>query len=402
MIYRGTRKVKEWLKKILLQPTIFENMGLTYIGPVDGHDLPVLISLLRLARDMHRPVVLHVHTQKGRGYVPAELNPAKFHGVGKFDPVTGDTLTKSKTTFSQMFGQTMVELGKENEKLCAITAAMPDGTGLLQFRDAYPKRTFDVGIAEEHAVSMAGGLAKQGMVPVVALYSTFLQRSYDQILQDIAMLRLHCVLAVDRAGLVGEDGETHHGVYDVAFLRQAQGMQILCPASTAELASMLRWSVANCNGPVAVRYPRGGDGLFDRDLWDENAPVVIHRNGCDGAIVTYGTLVNEAQKAADILESRGIHISVIRLTRIHPMPVEALEVALAGHEHILIAEEASGGIAENIAWNLSRRLSDAKIRICDLGHDYVSHGDIHSLYKHYGLDAHSLADRFMEVRKVEK
>jgi 1-deoxy-D-xylulose-5-phosphate synthase len=249
---------------------------------------------------------------------------------------------------------------------------------------------------------MAGGLAKQGMVPVVALYSTFLQRSYDQILQDIAMLRLHCVLAVDRAGLVGEDGETHHGVYDVAFLRQAQGMQILCPASTAELASMLRWSVANCNGPVAVRYPRGGDGLFDRDLWDENVPVVIHRNGCDGAIVTYGTLVNEAQKAADILESRGIHISVIRLTRIHPMPVEALEVALAGHEHILIAEEASGGIAENIAWNLSRRLSDAKIRICDLGHDYVSHGDIHSLYKHYGLDAHSLADRFMEVRKVEK
>lgn len=402
MIYRGTRKVKEWLKKILLQPTIFENMGLTYIGPVDGHDLPVLISLLRLARDMHRPVVLHVHTQKGRGYAPAELNPAKFHGVGKFDPVSGDTLTKSKTTFSQMFGQTMVELGKENEKLCAITAAMPDGTGLLQFRDAYPKRTFDVGIAEEHAVSMAGGLAKQGMVPVVALYSTFLQRSYDQILQDIAMLRLHCVLAVDRAGLVGEDGETHHGVYDVAFLRQAQGMQILCPASTAELASMLRWSVANCNGPVAVRYPRGGDGLFDRDLWDENAPVVIHRNGCDGAIVTYGTLVNEAQKAADILENRGIHISVIRLTRIHPMPVEALEVALAGHEHILIAEEASGGIAENIAWNLSQRLSDAKIRICDLGHDYVSHGDIHSLYKHYGLDAHSLADRFMEVRKVEK
>jgi 1-deoxy-D-xylulose-5-phosphate synthase len=402
MIYRGTRKVKEWLKKILLQPTIFENMGLTYIGPVDGHDLPVLISLLRLARDMHRPVVLHVHTQKGRGYAPAEQNPAKFHGVGKFDPVTGDTLTKSKTTFSHMFGQTMVELGKENEKLCAITAAMPDGTGLLQFRDAYPKRTFDVGIAEEHAVSMAGGLAKQGMVPVVALYSTFLQRSYDQILQDIAMLRLHCVLAVDRAGLVGEDGETHHGVYDVAFLRQAQGMQILCPASTAELASMLRWSVANCNGPVAVRYPRGGDGLFDRDLWDENAPVVIHRNGCDGAIVTYGTLVNEAQKAADILESRGIHISVIRLTRIHPMPVEALEVALAGHEHILIAEEASGGIAEGLAWNMCQRLLEASIRICDLGHNYVPHGDIHSLYKHYGLDAHSLADRFMEVRKVEK
>ena len=259
-IYRVTRNMKEWLKKVLLQPTIFENMGLTYLGPVDGHDLPAMISLLRLARDMRRPVLIHVHTQKGRGYAPAEENPSKFHGIGKFDPATGATSPK-KPSFSDVFGETMVELAAEDPRICAITAAMPDGTGLLEFMRQYPKRTFDVGIAEEHAVSMAGGLAKQGMVPVVALYSTFLQRSFDQIMQDIAMLKLHVVLAVDRAGLVGEDGETHHGVFDTGYLRLVPGMKVLCPANLAELRIMLRWAAMECDGPVAIRYPRGGEGV---------------------------------------------------------------------------------------------------------------------------------------------
>ena len=402
MIYRGTRNIKEWLKKMLLQTTIFENMGLTYIGPVDGHDLPVLISLLRLARDMHRPVVLHVHTQKGRGYGPAMEDPSKFHGIGKFDPATGALLSQKKTTFSDVFGQTMLDLAKENDKLCAITAAMPDGTGLLQFRDAYPNRTFDVGIAEEHAVSMAGGLAKQGMVPVVALYSTFLQRSYDQILQDIAMLRLHAVLAVDRAGLVGEDGETHHGVFDVGFLRQAQDLTILCPGSTAELKDMLTWAVKDCTGAVAVRYPRGGDGMLKSSHWDGKSGIVTHRTGTDGAIITYGTLTNNALEAAQLLAQQGIQISVVRLMTVNPLPVEALQAALAGQKQILIAEEAICGLAEALAWKIGEVNPEAKITIADLGRNYVTHGDMASLYKHYGLDANSLASRFMEVRKVEK
>ena len=241
--YRLTSRIKNRIKRLLLPSTIFENMGLTYLGPVDGHDLPDLIDLLRAARDLNEPVLVHVLTQKGYGYDPAVRNPSKFHGIGKFDPVTGETSGAKKVSFSDSFGDTMVELAAENKKLCAITAAMPGGTGLLKFRDQFPDRLFDVGIAEEHAVSMAGGLAKQGMVPVVAIYSTFLQRAFDQILQDISMLNLHVVLAIDRAGLVGDDGETHHGVFDVGFLGQVPGMTVLAPASLEEQKQMLRWAV---------------------------------------------------------------------------------------------------------------------------------------------------------------
>ena len=230
-LFRVTRNIKDRIRRMLIPITIFESMGFTYLGPVDGHDTENLITLLRIARDMKRPVVIHAMTRKGMGYAPAEEHPKLFHGVGKFDPVTGQVAAKNTKTFSDAFGQVMCELARKEPFLCAVTAAMPGGTGLLDFKKAYPQRLFDVGIAEEHAMSMAGGLAKQGMIPVVALYSTFLQRSYDMILQDICLQKLHVVLAVDRAGLVGDDGETHHGVFDVGFLRQAPGMTILCPAS---------------------------------------------------------------------------------------------------------------------------------------------------------------------------
>ena len=401
-VYRSTRSVKEWLKKVLLQPTIFENMGLTYLGPVDGHDLQGLVDLLQIAKNMNKPVLVHVHTQKGRGYAPAEQNPSRFHGIGKFDPMTGNVLSPTKATFSKVFGETMLGLAAKEPRLCAITAAMPDGTGLLRFMDEYPTRTFDVGIAEEHAVSMAGGLAKQGMIPVVAIYSTFLQRGYDQILQDIAMLRLHVVLAVDRSGLVGEDGETHHGVFDVGFLRHAQGMTVLSPVCTAELKDMLTWAVRDCTGPVAIRYPRGGDGKMTLSAWTEDARVACHRTGAHAAIVTYGILTNQAMEAAQILADRGVDISVVRLLTLNPLPVEQLADLLAGQKHILIAEEAICGIAETLAWHLGQAISHARIEIADLGREYVPHGDMGSLYSHYGLDGRSLANRIMEVRKVEE
>ena len=395
--YNFTSRVKNRIKRAVLPSTIFENMGYIYFGPVDGHDLPELIGLMRSALQLNAPVLLHVVTRKGKGYAPAEADPAKFHGIGRFDPETGMVRAGKKETFSDSFGVELTRLAEQDHRICAITAAMPGGTGLLPFRDRYPERTFDVGIAEEHAVSMAGGLAKQGMVPVVALYSTFLQRAYDQILQDISMLGLHVVLAIDRAGLVGDDGETHHGVFDVGFLNQVPGMTVLAPASVAEQREMLRWAVQDCDGPVAVRYPRGGNGAYTDSVFDPGASVVTHRNGAHGAIVTYGTLVNEAMQAADILAQQGIDVSIVRLTKLKPFSAAGLESALTGCGKVLIAEEAICGIGNNLSNAIRDLLPDCAVTVCDLGNAFVPHGAVSELHKMCGLDGESLADRFMEV-----
>ncbi len=400
-VYGFTKRVKDRLKRFFLPSTIFENMGLTYLGPVDGHDLPGLITLLRSARDLKVPVVLHVLTRKGKGYFHAEEDPSRFHGIGKFEPMSGKSLGGGKPSFSDGFGQTMVELGSELPQLCAITAAMPGGTGLTEFKKQFPKRTFDVGIAEEHAVSMAGGLAKQGMIPVVAIYSTFLQRSFDQIMQDVALLGLHVVFAVDRAGLVGEDGPTHHGTFDMGFLRQVPGMTVLCPASIAEAQSMLRWAVRDCTGPVAVRYPRGGNGSFTEDMWDPDAAVICHGRGEKLSIVTYGTMVNNALSAAELLRAEGIEVGVVRLSRIAPLPLEGLESALCGCEHVLVLEEANeaSGIFAALSFGLSERLPGCSFHARNLGASFAVHGDVSSLYQQYHLDAKSLRDEIREVLK---
>lgn len=391
-IYRFTRSIKDWAKRMVLPTTIFENMGMTYLGPVDGHDLKELIRILRIARDLHRPVLVHVLTHKGHGYAPAEENPCKFHGVGKFDPETGAIAGKSSRTFSDAFGAAMIDIAANNDRLCAITAAMPGGTGLLKFKENYPDRLFDVGIAEEHAASMAGGLAKQGMVPVLALYSTFLQRSYDQILQDIAMLKLHVVLAVDRAGLVGEDGETHHGVFDVGFLRQAPGMKVLCPASCAELSDMLTWAVNSYNGPVAIRYPRGGDRGFADSMWSATHTVACHREGKDLTIITYGTLLENVMQASQLLSQQGIEVTVLRLLSIAPLDVKAIASQIVS-DHVLIVEETNAdcGIAKEISWLLHTEKPNCTVSALDLGYGFVTHGSLNDLYHHYGLDGESIA-----------
>ena len=398
-----TRSMKDRLRRMLLPTTIFENMGFTYLGPVDGHDVENLIYLLRVAKSMKRPVLLHVITQKGKGYAPAQEHPKLFHGVGKFDPTSGEVTPKMGNSFSDAFGQVMCQLAAHNDRVCAITAAMPGGTGLLEFKKQYPKRLFDVGIAEEHAMSMAGGLAKQGMVPVVALYSTFLQRSYDMILQDICMLGLHVVLAVDRAGLVGEDGETHHGVFDVGFLRQAPGMTVLCPASLAELKEMMTWAVEEHDGPVAVRYPRGGDRGYAETAWSETQQVCCHRKGRDVTIVTYGTLLQNAMEAADILENRGIQATVLRLLTVAPLPAQQVLEQLSEHAHVVVLEEvcSGSGIGQALAWELTNRKPGCRVDGIDLGSGYVTHGAVDALYRRCGLDAASVADRVQEVLTVE-
>lgn len=403
-IYRFTHNVKDRIRRMLIPTTIFESMGFTYLGPVDGHDTEQMITLLKIAKDMKCPVLIHAMTQKGRGYIHSEEHPKLFHGIGKFDPETGEPLKKAVPTFSEAFGQTMVQLAAENPKICAITAAMPGGTGLLAFKKAYPDRLFDVGIAEEHAVSMAGGLAKQGMTPVVALYSTFLQRAYDMILQDLCMLHLPVILAIDRAGLVGEDGETHHGIYDVGFLRHAPGMEILCPASLWELQAMLRWCAANKTGPVAIRYPRGGDGFYNECAWiDGTERVCVHAEGKDLTIITYGTLVNNAIAAAEILRRQGINATILRLMCINPIDMEALIPRMADGKNVYVVEEVAGncGIYEHLSYLLRKVDPTYKVVGVDLGNQYIQHGAVEKLYDHYGLSPEKLAQKITEVHRGE-
>ena len=398
-VSRLIASAKDKLRRALISETIFESMGFTYLGPVDGHDTEKLIMLLQTARDMKRPVVIHAVTQKGRGYAPAEEHPKLFHGVGKFDPVTGDTAAKAAGSFSETFGDTMLTLARLNSDVCAITAAMPGGTGLLEFKKKYPKRLFDVGIAEEHAVSMAGGLAKQGMIPVVALYSTFLQRAYDMILQDVCMLNLHVIFAVDRAGLVGEDGETHHGIYDVGFLRQAPGLTVLAPASRKELQEMLAWAVEEQSGPVAIRYPRGSDRGYADSAWNADKSVVCHRKGDDLTLITYGVLLDNAMKAAELLSEQGIEATVLRLTRLSDIPDKELVQLLSSNRQIVVLEEVGGhcGIGPEIA----SKLQDYKVDCRDLGDNYVTHGAVNVLYEHYGLSPNAIKEFVMEVRQDE-
>lgn len=396
-VYKASSRLKNRLKQIIMPGNMFENMGITYLGPADGHDLPGITALLAAAKEMREPVLVHVITRKGCGYPPAQEDPTRFHGIGKFDPATGKSLGEKTASFSDSFGQTMVDLAAQDRRVCAITAAMSAGTGLTAFAHRFPERTFDVGIAEEHAISMAGGLAKQGMIPVAAIYSTFLQRSYDQIMQDICLMHLHVVLAIDRAGLVGDDGPTHHGVFDVGFLRQMPGMLILAPASLAEQQKMLRWAIEEYDGPVAVRYPRGGQGSYTGSDWEPGKGLCCHRAGADVALVTYGTLVNNVLDAAELLEHSGIHACVLQLPELRELPAGEILARCSGP--VVIVEEActGSGIREALAWNIAALEPDRRVYGIDLGPDFVPHGAADRLYALRGLDSAAIAEY---VRRV--
>lgn len=400
VVYDWSSRVKNRIKRFLLPSTIFENMGFTYLGPADGHDLPGLISLLTAAKDLREPVLVHVVTKKGYGYPFAEEDPAKFHGIGKFNPDTGKKLGPKTRTFSDSFGDAVVDLAHNDRRVCAITAAMPGGTGLLKLMRQNGERLFDVGIAEEHAISMAGGLAKQGMIPIVALYSTFLQRGYDQIMQDICMLRLHVILAVDRAGLVGDDGPTHHGVFDVGFLRQMPGMLLLNPVSFAEQQDMLRWAVSEYDGPVAIRYPRGSEGSYTASDWKGlETGIITHRQGKDVTFVTYGVILDNVLEAAKLLSRQGIEATVLRLVNLTDLHAEQiLELAPKDRPVIVVEEAATGsGIHEALAYGLMQLCPGCRVSGRDLGKDFITHGNVKKLYEICGLDATSLAAYAKEV-----
>ncbi|MGN1031058.1 MAG: 1-deoxy-D-xylulose-5-phosphate synthase, partial [Butyricicoccaceae bacterium] len=305
------KRAKRAVKSIMLPSSMFEQMGLNFLGPVDGHDIQALCRTFELAKTMKKPVVIHVMTKKGRGYPFAEKNPQKYHGISKFDPKTGLALSKPGKNFSTVFGEAMIELAEQDERICAVTAAMPSGTGLSGFASRFPERFFDVGIAEEHAAAMAAGMAKQGLKPVFAVYSTFLQRSYDQLIHDVAIDRIPAVFAIDRAGIVGDDGPTHNGVFDVGFLRQIPGFTLYAPSNFAELRSMLKKALYETDGPAAVRYPRGGQGAFVKDTSQQDC--VCLRDGGDVVLVSYGIMIQQALDAAEQLAAQGIDAAVYKL-----------------------------------------------------------------------------------------
>ena len=382
-LYKFNHSVKEALKHAILHNSTFEELGFQYIGPVNGHDVKQLCYLLEAARNAPGPVLVHVVTKKGKGYAPAEAEPDKYHGVS---PAGAKSCGES---FSSVFGKRLAELARENGRICAITAAMEQGTGLDGFAAEFPGRFFDVGIAEGHAVSMAAGMAKQGLVPVFAVYSSFLQRSFDMLIHDVAILGLHVVFAVDRAGLVGEDGETHHGAFDVGFLRQVPGMTVWSPSSAAELRDMLDAAVA-ASGPVAVRWPRGGEGEYKNGGAD---PVKTLREGTDVLLVGYGRLINELTGAADILAAEGVSAGVMKLGRICPIDLDSVCAAAEKAGRVCIAEEAAenGAVGEAIAAALAERGSKARVLLKNLGSSFAGHGSVKDLLASLGLDAKGIA-----------
>lgn len=398
-LYRFNHKLKTALKVAIFNCSFFEEMGFHYLGPVDGHDVKRLEYTLEHARSLREPVLLHVVTKKGKGYAPAERDPDAYHAVGPFDPAVGLS-AQPKECFSAVFGRELCALAEAEPRLCAVTAAMPDGTGLVDFARRFPERFFDEGIAEGHAVSMAAGMAKQGMIPVFAVYSTFLQRGYDMLLHDVAILGLHVVFAVDRAGLVGADGETHQGVFDVGYLRQIPGLRLYAPASYAELRDMLRAAVA-AEGPVALRYPRGGEGAYTEG---GAAPLKCLRKGSDLTLVCYGTLVNEAAEAAELLEARGVSVELLKLGQLKPLDPEPIRRSLMKTGRLAFPEEAAG--PDTVGRELLSRLAEAgdacPALLMDLGERFVPQGTVAELLHSRGLDAESIARRIIERFFPEK
>ena len=398
-LYRFNHKIKSSLKKTFWPgSTLFEDMGFTYLGPIDGHDLPRLCDVLQWAKELNSPVVVHVNTVKGKGYPFAEQNPGKFHGVSPFDPETGLVKKPSGEIFSSVFGKALADSAARDSRVCAVTAAMADGTGLSGFAKEFPERFFDVAIAEGHGVSMSAGLASQGMIPVFAVYSTFLQRGYDELIHDVSLEHLHVVLAVDRAGLVGADGETHHGCFDVLFLSEIPGFTVLCPASFAELRSMLRQAVFALEGPVAVRYPRGGEGTFQADTSDK--PIVSLREGSDVTLVSYGILVNHLLEAADLLAAYGIQAEVVKLNRVSPLEHDVVCGALGHRKRLLVLEDSFGAgcVGQRLAAILAEHgAAPEKLILKHLGKTYALEGSVSQLEHSRGLDAVGVAAAVREA-----
>ena len=395
-LYRFTHKVKTLIKHAILRCSMFEEMGFAYIGPVDGHNITELCSALVLARNAAQPVVVHVVTKKGRGYALSESTPEAYHGVSRFDPESGIEPGGAET-FSSVFGASLTKLAEENTRIVAVTAAMTAGTGLEPFAAQYPERTFDVGIAEGHAASMAAGLAAGGMLPVFAVYSTFLQRSYDMLLHDVSLSNLHAVFAIDRAGIVPGDGETHQGVFDTAFLATVPGMKIYAPASYAELRDMLTEAVLHDTGPVAVRYPKGSQGAY---IAGGAEPIIKLCEGGDVTLVTYGIMTNVALQASELMSQKGINAEIIKLGVISPIDAQQIALSVAKTGAIVVLEDSAqvGSVGERLLTQLALQGAAPNCAtILAVGEAFLPGGDVQELRSLCGIDAESVANAVSQI-----
>ena len=394
------QRAKSSIKSLIVPGMFFEDMGLTYLGPVDGHDINALMKVIKEAKRCKRGVIVHVLTKKGKGYAPAEKHPARFHGAEPFQIETGlPKKMKEKSNYTDIFSTVMCKLGATNEKLVAITAAMPDGTGLKRFHNMYPERFFDVGIAEEHAVTFAAGLAAAGYKPVVAVYSSFLQRAYDQMIHDVCIQNMPVVFAIDRAGLVGSDGETHQGIFDLSFLSSIPGMTVMAPKNKWELADMLKYAIG-FNRPIAIRYPRGTayDGLEDfrssirygkGEIIYDDAP----KNGI--CLIAVGSMVKTAIEVREKLLKEKIRCSVVNARFVKPVD-EELIIKLAKNSKMLVTMEEnvySGGFSEKVARIIIEKELKVKQVAITIPDEYVEHGNVELLKKEVGIDADSIIER---------
>lgn len=393
------RKTKSGIKQWFIPGMLFEDMGVTYLGPVDGHDLRALMKTFQEAKKVKGAVLLHVRTNKGQGYLPAERHPARFHGAEPFDIQTGLPVSKRlKANYTDVFSTVMRKLGDRDAQVVAITAAMPDGTGLKRFRNMFPDRFFDVGIAEEHAVTFAAGLAAGGMKPIVAVYSSFLQRAYDQILHDVCIQNLHVVFAIDRAGLVGSDGETHQGIFDLSYLSSIPNMHILAPKNKWELSDMIKFAV-DFEGPIAVRYPRGE--AYD-GLQEFRAPISYGKSEwiyeeADIALLAVGSMVKTAEQVRKEIKDTGYNCSLINARFVKPIDEEMLEELAKKHSLIVTLEEnvKNGGFGEKVLDYVNVRGLPVRVEIVAIPDEYVEHGNVGLLHQEVGIDAQSVLKKVL-------
>lgn len=403
-IVKNIRRAKNSFKSLYSPGMMFEEMGIVYLGPINGHDIDAMRKALKEAKRIKRAVMIHVITEKGKGYEPAIRHPARFHGTGPFDIETGLPKKSSAVSWTNVFSTVMVKLGARNPKICAVTAAMPDGTGLKRFYNAYPERFFDVGIAEEHAVTFAAGLAAGGLIPVVAIYSSFLQRAYDQIIHDVCLQDLPVVFAVDRAGIVGNDGETHQGIFDLSFLSGIPGMTVMAPKNLWEFSDMLKFAVSYGH-PIAVRYPRGAvyEGLeeFRTDIAIGEAEWIYREE--EIALVAVGSMVETAEKVRTGLEKKGHKASLINARFVSPIDTESIREAMRCHKLIVTLEEnvRSGGFGERVldfinSEKLAGNEPGADCLIISLPDCFIEHGDSAILKTANGIDADSITEKILE------
>lgn len=406
-VLKAVRRLKGSVKYLMVPSSIFEELGYTYLGPIDGHDLNALQDVFQAAKKIDGPVLVHVLTKKGKGYAPAEESPNKFHGTGPYDVTTGKKITNpaAPITYTEVFGNTLTEMAKADKKIVGITAAMPDGTGLSTFAKAHPDRFFDVGIAEQHAVTAAAGMAAAGLKPVAAIYSTFMQRAYDSVLHDICMQDLHVTMCLDRAGLVGDDGFTHHGVFDYAYLRSMPKMTIMAPKDENELRNMLKTAL-DFNGPVSVRYPRGSGLGVDISGNMENLPIgkaEVLKEGFDLCFWAIGSMVKPALDAAELLAKEGISAGVVNMRFAKPLDVELLKDHAERYGKIITIEEGvlAGGVGSAVLEYLNQEELLGKCRVLTLGipDEFVLHGDKALLFKDIGLDTAAIAAKAMNFVK---